>query len=141
MKSEKTMWTKELTPTETWLLTVIYKLGDADTHEILEYISEEKDWKYTGLESLLIQLFDKEYLTRYKSGRRYRYKPVYPFTNIVKRVVNRLFGKFLNEHPYPLVDYLFELKELNEKDQKAVLEMLNVEEEKNLGADEGEVKE
>ena len=122
---------EDLTPNETWLLSVLYELGDADIFEILDHVVEEKDWKYTSVESFLNKLHDKGYLIRRKCGRRYRYSPAYSLSDTLRQVLDKLFRGFLKNKPVPFVDYLFQPGKISERDRKILLDLITAFQEDN----------
>lgn len=118
---------KDLTQSETWLLNIVYELGETDIDKILQFIAHEKDWKYTTVQTLIHRLCDKGYIERNKVNRRYIYKPIHSREHVLERILNRLFGNSLKKDPGPLVSYLIRAKKLNDKEQKLLQSILDVE--------------
>lgn len=114
----------ELTPAEIWLLNVLYELGEGDIYAILDHIANEKDWKYTTVQTMIHHMCDKGYVLREKDGRRFIYKPTKTRSKMFESVLNKLFGTSLKEDPLPLVDYLMNIKKLSDKDEKTLKKML-----------------
>lgn len=122
-----------LTPKETWLLSVLYRLEEADVEDILNDIEGRYDYKYTTIECMLINLFKKQYVTRVKSGRRYRYTPREAFPAIFQEVVEFLFGEYL---PQKNIDFLSECTSygvLTEKDKGKLKSVLKATQPKKAG--------
>lgn len=119
------MESKDLTPKETFLLSVIYELGECDIYEVLNHVKNEKEWRYTSVETFLTFLYKKGYVDRIKTGRRFRYKPKLSLNAVVKKVLDRLFRGLLKKNPSPLLNYLIpSSNKLTERERKALSDLL-----------------
>ncbi len=122
------MINKELTPTETWLLSRMYSLGETDIHSILELASKEKDWHYSTIQTIITHIWLKDYLIRTKAGRRYLYKPKMPYSDVVGNVLDNLFGTSLKTDPSPILNYLSKSKKLKKKDRALLYSFFDLKE-------------
>lgn len=120
---------KDLSPSEIYLLSIIYELGKADIYEILNRVSSEKNWKYTTVLTLATRLFDKGHLNKSKSGKRYIYTPKISRFDSFRLIMDRLFGTTLLNEPSPLINYLISSKKLTRKEQKMLRDLLDEEKE------------
>ena len=107
------MQTKDLSPSEIYLLNIIYELGKADIYEILNRVSSEKNWKYTTVLTLATRLFDKGHLNKYKVSKRYVYTPKFSRFDSFRLIMDRLFGTTLLNDPSPMINYLIKSKRLS----------------------------
>ncbi len=114
----------ELTPAEIWLLNTLYELGEADIYGVLDHIKDEKDWKYTTVQTMIHHMCDKGFIVRKKDGRRFVYKPTRSRSSMFQTIIDRLFGNSLKEDPIPLVDYLAAVKKLSKKNKKILIDIL-----------------
>ncbi|MBD3266996.1 hypothetical protein GF373_10030 [bacterium] len=100
-------------------------MEEADTYEIIDYIYEGEEIKYTTIESLLNQLYAKGYVKRKKQGRRYRYRPDVEFDEVISQVMGNLFGDYLNHNLTPLVSYIFKTQNLTKREKDSLSALLD----------------
>lgn len=62
-------------PLELACLTILWKRGEADVAEVREALRETRPLAYTTVMTVLERLSRKGMVTRYKSGRSFRYAP------------------------------------------------------------------
>lgn len=120
------MMSKELTPSETIVLGAIYKIGDANTHDIIEHVKERKTWNNANIESFLVRLWAKGYVARTRYGRLYQYTPIRPLNDVVAEVLDKLFGKSLSNNPIPIVEYLMYPRKLTESESELINKILSL---------------
>lgn len=99
------MESNDLTPKETYILSVIYELGEADINDVLNHLKNEKEWPYASVETFLTLLNKKGYVNRVKMGRRFRYSPKKSLTEVVTQILDKLFRGILKDDPSPLINY------------------------------------
>ncbi len=114
------MISSELTPAEIWLLNRMYELDETDIYGILDHIGDEKEWKYTTIQTMIHHMCNKGFVERNKDGRRFLYKPSQSRSKMIEVVLDRLFGKSMKEDPSPITDYLVNLKKLKPRDKKTL---------------------
>jgi len=119
------MESRDLTPKETFLLSVIYELGEADIYDVLSHVKDEKECQYTSVETFLTFLYKKGYVERLKVGRRFRYTPKLSLNVVVKQVLDRLFRGLLRKNPSPLINYFIPpTSKMSEREKKAIGDLL-----------------
>ncbi len=119
------MTKKDLSPSEIYLLNIIYELGNADIYELMNRVFAEKKWKYTTVLTLATRLYDKGHLEKTKAGKRYIYSPKFSRFDSFRLVMDRLFGTTLLNDPSPMINYLIRSKRLSKQDQKMLRDLLN----------------
>ncbi|MBN2327177.1 MAG: BlaI/MecI/CopY family transcriptional regulator [Candidatus Omnitrophica bacterium] len=122
---------KDLSPSEIYVLNIIYELGSADIYEILNRVANEKKWKYTTVLTLATRLFDKGHLEKRKVSKRYVYSPKFSRFDSFRMIMDRLFGTTLLNDPSPMINYLIRSKKLTKKEQKLLQELLEEENKKS----------
>jgi predicted transcriptional regulator len=136
----RSMEAKDLTPKETFILSVIYELGEADIHDVLNHVKEEKEWQYTSVETFLTFLYKKGYVNRIKVGRRFRYTPKLTLNEVVTKVLDKLFRGILRKDPSPLINYFIpSVEEMSERERtllQTLLLSLKKEENESTSVDE-----
>ncbi len=103
---------KSLSPSEIYVLSLIYELGQADIYEILERASSEKKWAYTTVLTMVSRMFEKGYLTKNKQGKRFIYLPKFSKNESFRIILDRFFGTTLLDDPSPIIEYLTLSKKL-----------------------------
>lgn len=116
------MESHDLTPKETFILSVIYEMGEADIQEILKHLNNEEEWPYASVETFLTLLNKKGYVNRIKVGRRFRYSPKQPLADVVTQVLDKLFRGILKNDPSPLINYFMNPAKKLSKREKKLLE-------------------
>lgn len=116
---------KDISPSEIYVLSVIYELGRADIYEILERIASEKKWAYTTVLTLATRLFEKGHLEKVKKGKRYVYSPKLSRFDSFRLIMDRLFGTTLLNDPNPMINYLIKSDKLSKKEQKMLRDLSN----------------
>lgn len=117
---------KDLSPMEMKILDKLCELEEADISTVQQCFAAEKGWKYTTVLTIFQRLYEKRYLKRKKEGRKYIYRPVVSRTKLFKMFLQKFFGKAFEKDPTPLVDYLFEVKKLNKREQKVLEDIFDI---------------
>jgi BlaI family transcriptional regulator, penicillinase repressor len=120
---------KELSPVEVKVMNKLCELGEADIATVQQCFVGEKDWKYTTVLTIFQRLYHKKYIKRKKDGRKYIYRPVITRAALFKMFLKKFFGKAIEKDPTPLMDFLFEIRNFSEKDQKKFRSILESEKE------------
>lgn len=116
---------QDLTPNEVKVLNAVYELESADVHQLREYFSDEKEWKYTTVQTFANNLANKGFLRRQRISKRFMYLPTYDRATFFSRVLRHLFGRSLRNDPAPVVHYLFNTKAMTADETKRVKKVLD----------------
>jgi BlaI family transcriptional regulator, penicillinase repressor len=97
-----------LSKSELRIARIVWDLGEATVHDVLEAIPDDWDLEYKTVQTFLRRLEEKGYVSADRSGRRTRFtatvRPVEVIGDRVSELVDGLFGG----DPLPLVEHLLD---------------------------------
>ncbi|UIF28985.1 CopY/TcrY family copper transport repressor [Levilactobacillus brevis] len=70
--------TETITDAEWCVMRIVWTLGQADSHTIIDLVSQQHDWKAATIKTLIGRLVKKGALETTKNGRQFIYTPLIP---------------------------------------------------------------
>lgn len=119
-----------LTEAELRVMNVLWEKGSATAQQVLEHLPEKLDLAYNSVLTTIRVLEKKGYLKHTKDGRAHIYEPVIAREEASRSEVRHLVGRFFgNSHELLLLN-LLEERNLGADELKRLRQMLQVGEEK-----------
>lgn len=119
-----------LTEAELRVMNVLWEKGSATAQQVLELLPEKLDLAYNSVLTTIRVLEKKGYLKHTKDGRAHIYEPVIAREEASRSEVRHLVGRFFgNSHELLLLN-LLEERNLGADELKRLRQMLQVGEEK-----------
>jgi BlaI family transcriptional regulator, penicillinase repressor len=119
-----------LTEAELRVMNVLWEKGSATAQQVLEHLPEKLDLAYNSVLTTIRVLEKKGYLKHTKDGRAHIYEPVIAREEASRSEVRHLVGRFFgNSHELLLLN-LLEERNLGADELKRLRQMLQVREEK-----------
>lgn len=76
--TENTKVTETITNAEWCVMRIVWTLDEADSHTIIDLVSQQHDWKAATIKTLIGRLVKKGALATTKNGRQFIYTPLIP---------------------------------------------------------------
>lgn len=114
-----------LTQVESVVFRAIYELGEADIESIQKKVYDIHPWEYKTVLTIARNLMKKNVVKRERTGRKDIYSPTVDQQTVIKTVLERYLGGSLEDNASLLVDLLYDIKNLNEKDTVKLRELLD----------------
>ncbi|KRK39374.1 CopY/TcrY family copper transport repressor [Levilactobacillus parabrevis] len=76
--TENTEVTETITNAEWCVMRIVWTLDEADSHTIIDLVSQQHDWKAATIKTLIGRLVKKGALATTKNGRQFIYTPLIP---------------------------------------------------------------
>ena len=122
------MGTKKLramSPTETEILRLVWRLKEATVQEIREQLPADRTLAYNTVQTLLSRLEQKGYLRHRDKGRAHVFSPRVEPEEVIKTTVRDFLGRLFGGDPKPLVQFLAEDGKIDEEDIKRLRQLVN----------------
>ena len=113
-----------LTDAELRLMDVIWKLGSANTTDVLKALPGDEQLAYTTVLTTLRILEDKGYLRHTKDGKAFVYHPTIDRNSVRRSAVRHLMSRFFQNSPELLVSNLIEDEQLTPKHLQRLKKMI-----------------
>lgn len=114
----------KISDSEWEVMRVIWTLQKATSQEIIEILSESKDWKPATIKTLLGRLVKKEVVWTEQSGKKFIYHPQVSEEETVRSATENLFSHICARRVGQTIAELVEEAELNAADIAAIQELL-----------------
>lgn len=88
-----------LTAFELKIMTIIWKIGSASVHEVLERLSKDQDFAYTTVSTMMRVLEQKGVLESVKNGKSHVYVPVLSREAYGSFALGQLIKELFDEQP------------------------------------------
>ena len=105
-----------LSPSETEILRLVWRLGEATVQQVADTLPANRTIKYATVQTLLRRLEKKGYTKHRLNGKAHVFYPVAKKEDVIQRSVTDFVDKLFGGNPIPLMHYLAEHGELTEKD-------------------------
>lgn len=116
----------EISNAEWEIMRVIWTLGETTSRQIIEVLSDKKNWKPATTKTLIGRLVSKEYVGTRREGRAYIYYPVIKEQKTINEQVLTNFENICQMHVgQTLVEVLNNVK-LSKNDIKKLEEVLKI---------------
>lgn len=116
---------ENLSASELTVMAALWELRGATLGEIYDAVSEETEWSYSTVKTLLRRLVEKGYV-RGEPGRYARtYKPRVTRTATAKRLIRELLDPLLGGSYGPLVSYLATTDHFTDREIKELRRILH----------------
>lgn len=122
--SKKVQSTKLLTETELELMSIIWKLGEANVNDVLKELSVDRKLAYTSVSTILRILEQKAILKSKKEGRGHIYYPLISKSDYELKTVNHVVEKVFNGTPIALVKQLLNANKLSKEELHELKQIL-----------------
>ncbi|MFD1432223.1 CopY/TcrY family copper transport repressor [Lacticaseibacillus yichunensis] len=83
---------EEITPAEWEVMRIIWTLGQASAHQVIDLLQQKRDWSDSTIKTLLGRLVKKGLLETSKDGRSFIYKPLISETAAMNGTASQLFS-------------------------------------------------
>ena len=97
-----------LTRRELPIMKVIWERGSATVQEVCDVISEKRPTAYTTILTLMQILEKKGALIRKRTGRSYRYSPLFSKRQAIRNQVNDLLFRFFDGNSDKLIEQVLD---------------------------------
>jgi predicted transcriptional regulator len=115
----------KLTAVEQEFMEILWRLGEATVHDILEQLPAERTLAYTSASTMLRILQQKEMVTARKEGRRHIYKPKLSKRVFARRTMEKLVRNVFDGSPVELVANLIAKEQLSKQELDTIQRLLN----------------
>lgn len=116
---------KLLTETELELMQIIWRVGGATVHEVLQALPAERPLAYTSVSTILRILEQKGFVRSEKVGRGHSYVPLLTKVEYEGRSLGNMVSKVFQGEPSVLVKRLLEVERLSLADLTSIRAMLD----------------
>lgn len=97
-----------LTTFELKIMTIIWKLGSASVHAVLEQLSKDQDFAYTTISTMMRVLENKGVLESVKNGKTHVYVPILERETYGSYALNQMINELFAEQPSLLFEKMLE---------------------------------
>jgi predicted transcriptional regulator len=115
----------KLSPAETEMLAIIWKLGQATVQNVFDNLPATRRLAYTTVQTLLQRLEKKGYLKHQIQGKANLYHPIVEQKAVVRRVVTNFVNILFGGDPAPLMLHLAQHHKLSEDDITRLKELVD----------------
>jgi len=114
-----------LSPAETEILQIIWKLGQGTVGQVLDRLPGQRDIAYATVQTLLRRLEKKGYLTHRSKGKAHTFHAVVGKDRVLKSAVNGFLDRLFGGDAVPLVQYLAENRHISAGDIEELKTLLD----------------
>lgn len=112
----------ELGARERQIMDVIFSLGEASVHDVLERLKDPPS--YSSVRTMIRLLESKELLKHRRDGMKYIYRPTQSHKSASKKAMTHLVKTFFRGSAPDAVAALFDAKKLSEDDLKQIEDLI-----------------
>lgn len=105
-----------LSPSETEILSLLWKLKAATVQAVSEALPPERTIGYATVQTLLRRLEKKGYITHTTEGKAHVFSPLIKKQRVIGTAVQSFLDKLFGGDPVPLIQYLAENNEISSGD-------------------------
>ena len=114
----------KLSDAEWQIMKVLWKQHPATTRDILEQLSENINWAYTTVKTMLTRLVAKGAVSERKRANTSVYEPLISQKKARLTALRSVVDKVLDGTVEPLVHYLIDEQKLSEKQRQRLIQLL-----------------
>ena len=114
----------DLSASEWEVMKVMWDGGPMALRDIYARVSEERDWAYTTVKTLVRRMVAKGWLRYQRVGNSFLYRPAVARKKAVRSAVNEFTGRVLDGLLSPFVAYYAEENDLSPEDVARIEEIL-----------------
>lgn len=114
-----------LTDTELELMLILWKLGEATVHDVLEALPKSRPMAYTSASTMIRILEKKGFVGNRKVGKAHLYYPLIDKTDYEARTLGHVMGRLFDNTPSALVARLIDQHKLSADEIKELKKLLN----------------
>ena len=114
----------KLSDAEWQIMKVLWKQHPATTRDILEQLSENINWAYTTVKTMLTRLVAKGAVSERKRANTSVYEPLISQKKARLTALRSAVDKVLDGTVEPLVHYLIDEQKLSEKQRQRLIQLL-----------------
>lgn len=114
-----------LSPAETEILQIVWKLSQAAVQQVLDELPKERAITYATVQTLLRRLEKKGYIAHTVEGKAHIFRAVVQKDKVLKSAVTGFLDRLFGGDALPLVQYLAENKHLTAADIDRLKKILN----------------
>jgi BlaI family penicillinase repressor len=116
---------RAMSPTETEILRLVWRLKEATVQEVREQLPADRTLAYNTVQTLLSRLEQKGYLRHRDKGRAHVFSPRVEPQEVIKTTVRDFLGRLFGGDPKPLVQFLAEDGKIDEEDIKRLRQLID----------------
>lgn len=102
-----------LSPAETEILQIVWKLDKAAVQQVLDQLPKERAITYATVQTLLRRLEKKGYIAHTTEGKAHIFRAVVQKDKVLKSAVTGFLDRLFGGDAVPLVQYLAENKQIS----------------------------
>jgi BlaI family penicillinase repressor len=114
---------RELSKAEWTVMNLCWEKGKSTARQIYEAVSEDRDWEYQTVKTMLDRIVKKGFLKREKLGPLCLYQPCVKQKRVVSEAIESFFSTVMDDGLAPLFVHLAERRKLDD-DEIASLKKL-----------------
>lgn len=111
---------KPLTPTELEMMNVLWRIGPATVHQVMEELLPERKLAYTSVSTMVRILEQKGYVRSRKEGRGHLYEPTLPKEDYQVATLQHLVSNVFDGTPKLLVQRLVDSEQIDAEELDAI---------------------
>jgi len=116
---------KELTERELEVMHVFWRLGEASASDARDELARQgRELTYTTVATLVRILLDKGFLNAVNRERPFRYRPIHPFADVSRRLVDDLVARVFRGSREQMLLCLFDPGKLGKKERSMLQNIL-----------------
>ena len=105
-----------LSPAETEILRLVWRLGAATVQDVCDALSKERSVTYATVQTLLRRLEKKGYIRHAVKGKAHLFCPAAKREDVIKRTVSDFVDRLFGGDPVPLLIHLADHSKLKGED-------------------------
>jgi predicted transcriptional regulator len=113
-----------LSPGESEILQVVWRLGAATVQDVCDVLSRERPVTYPTVQTLLRRLEKKGYIGHEVSGKAHRFHPTAKREEVIQRTVSDFVNRLFGGNPVPLLLHLADHSKLKDEDIKRLKKLI-----------------
>lgn len=116
--------TAAVSPAETEILRLVWKLEPATVQDICDALSEDRDVNYATIQTLLRRLEKKGYVRHKVKGKAHLFIAAVKPQDVIKRTVGDFVDRLFGGDPLPLMMHLADHSDLKDEDIKRLKKLI-----------------
>lgn len=114
-----------LTPLELELMSVLWKTGGSNVHDVVEALPKDKNYAYTTVSTVLRILLQKGFVEAEANGRQHVYAPIISKDDYESRTLKHVVTTVFDGEPASLMRRLIDDKGLTKKELDEIRALLD----------------
>jgi len=106
------------------VMKVIWSNDEVTSREVIDILSDKKNWSVSTVKTLLARLVDKKYLSTEKVGKQFIYKATINEEKSVKELLNHDIEKICQKKKGKMIYQMIRSQELSQQDIQDIQKLL-----------------